>query len=139
MNIWTRLKRKAIRLHPAILSQVREVSETQILAPHTDAPVGHFRCAYPCKFCLLRGHYGRLALSVFGKVIRTPKILFQMLAPHSKTHTGVTFDNPACTPSVARGNGNMDVGLEYKAFPLIACNILQKLRVSEVSDSRSPF
>ncbi|GFU63848.1 transposon Ty3-I Gag-Pol polyprotein [Trichonephila clavipes] len=67
---------------------------------------------YVCKSG--RENYGRPALS--GKVIRTPKIRFQILTPHSKTHMGLTCVAPVGASSVARGNDNPNVGLERKAF-----------------------
>ncbi|GFS91921.1 hypothetical protein TNCV_1930991 [Trichonephila clavipes] len=45
---------------------------------------------HPYVHKLGREYYGYLALS--GKVIRTPKIRFQILTSHSETNTGLTFD-----------------------------------------------
>ncbi|GFY08515.1 hypothetical protein TNCV_809481 [Trichonephila clavipes] len=63
----------------------------------------------------VREYYGHTALS--GNVIRTPKVRFQILTPHSKTHKGLTFDVPARARLVATENENPDVLLGCKAFP----------------------
>ncbi|GFV65227.1 hypothetical protein TNCV_4572271 [Trichonephila clavipes] len=79
-------------------------------------------------------YYGHPTLS--GNVNRTPKIQFQILTPHSKTHTGLTFDAPECAPSVSRGNENPDVELECKTFP--PNSALSGKILGTSSDSRSP-
>ncbi|GFW33760.1 fatty acid synthase [Trichonephila clavipes] len=73
----------------------------------------------------VREYYGRLVLS--GKIIGTPKIRFQILLPHYKKHTELTFDTSAHTSSVARGNEKPDmcVGLECNALPSSFENIRQ--------------
>ncbi|GFU33416.1 hypothetical protein TNCV_4362381 [Trichonephila clavipes] len=94
-----RLERKVIPPHPAISSKA---------------------------VATVREYYGHPALS--GNVIKIPKLRLQILTPHSKTQTGLTFDAPARALSVARRNERPDVGLECKAFPPNSSNILQKLR-----------
>ncbi|GFT49671.1 hypothetical protein TNCV_3368081 [Trichonephila clavipes] len=58
----------------------------------------------------VREYYGRLALSDI--VIRIPKIQFLILTPHSKTHTGLTFDDLARSSLVAREKETPEVELD---------------------------
>ncbi|GFW44736.1 hypothetical protein TNCV_4482811 [Trichonephila clavipes] len=75
----------------------------------------HFLRSYVCK--LARCYCSRIFWSS-GIIIKIPKVRFQILTSHYKTHTGLTFDAPTHALSVSRGNENPNVGLKCKSFPL---------------------
>ncbi|GFV94689.1 hypothetical protein TNCV_3864121 [Trichonephila clavipes] len=92
----------------------------QTFAPY---PEKHQIITFHTPRTLTYGHFlNWMEIFVSGLTVCFPT---SILPPHSKTHTGITFDAPARASSVAKGNENPDLGLECKAFPPNSSNILQ--------------